>query len=720
MTGFRTLSLAALLTSIPATAQADPQPGSVDGAQFADAGQAIIVTGQREIDYAIRRTATATRTDSDLKDVPQAISIITAAQIKDQGMRSVSDVLRFVPGAALSAGEGHRDQIVLRGNSSTADFFVDGLRDDVQYYRGLYNLERVEVLKGPNAMIFGRGGGGGIVNRVTKRPEARRFVRSAMSLDRFGAGFAEADVNSPLSGWGQARLNAVYERFDNFRDAFGGHRLGINPTVAWLAGADTRIDAGFEFARDRRVVDRGIPSARAGTIDDPSGPLKGHDRTLFGDRDLNRARFTGKTADLRVEHRFGDRLKLVGKALYGDYDKFYRNVMAVTPVTLSGGVQRVGIEAYEAPTRRRNLLVQNDLVAELATGSVDHTLLVGIDYSNQRTHAGRRQGFFAPGPFTASSNRRFFTPLADDIFVPAIAFTCVPSLGCTDAKSRGNALGLYAQDQARIGEHVEIVAGLRRDHFKLSVANRLNGQRFDRSDALWSPRLGLVIKPTARLSLYASWSRSFLPQSGDQFSSLDVTTAALEPETFGNREIGLKWQPLPALDVTLAAYRLARTHTRATDPSTNRTVLTGAQLSKGVELTVQGRPLPQLALSGGLAFQDAEISRTTSAAPKGREVPLVPHFQASLWGRYDVTERVGAGLGLYHQSKSFASISNAVVVPGFTRVDAAGYFQVRDGVELQLNVDNLLDADYIGLAFNDNNLTPASPRTLRATLRLGF
>jgi len=717
MSDLRSLSFAAaLVAGGPAFAQSAP----LDGAEFADAGEVIVVTGQRTSDYSTRRIATATRTDTDLKDVPQAISVTTAEQIADQGMRSVGDVLRYVPGVALSGGEGHRDQIVLRGNASTADFFVDGLRDDVQYYRGLYNLDRVEVLKGPNAMIFGRGGGGGVVNRVTKRPQAGRFATAGVSYDRYGAGFVEADLNSPLSGNVQGRLNAVYERVDNFRDAFDGHRIGFNPTLAWLPGADTRVDLGFEYARDRRIVDRGIPSARAGSVGDPSGPLEGYDATFFGDRDLNRTRFDGKVADARVEHRFNDRLKLVGKALYGDYDKFYRNVMAVTPVTVNGGVERVGIEAYQAPTSRRSLLVQNDLIGELETGPVAHTLLVGIDYSHQRTHAERQQGFFAASPFTTSSNRRYSTPLADDIFVPQVTFTCVVSLGCTDARSRGEAVGLYVQDQARIGDHVEIVAGLRRDHFKLAVDNRLSGESFARSDTLWSPRLGLVLKPSPKLSLYASWSRSFLPQSGDQFSSLDVTTAALKPEKFANREVGLKWQPLQAFDVTLAGYRLDRTNTRATDPLTNLTVLTGAQRSRGVELTVQGRPLHELSLSGGLAFQDAEIRRTTSAAPSGRKVALVPRFQVSLWGRYDFSDWIGAGIGVYHQSKSFASISNAVVVPRFTRVDAAGYFKVRDGLELQLNVDNLLDEDYIGLAFNDNNLTPANPRTVRATVRFGL
>jgi len=694
------LSLAILLESAAA-----PAPPAVQLAEFSAAD--IVVTGGRQP----RATSTATKTDTPLSDLPQAVSIIDSARIADQGMRSIADVLRTVPGASVSGGEGHRDQIVLRGNSTTADFFVDGLRDDVQYYRGLYNLDRVEVLKGPNAMIFGRGGGGGIVNRVTKTPENGRFATAMLSADERGAWFAQADLNAPLGGAFSGRLNTVYEEFDNARDYYKGHRVGVNPTIAFTPSGSTRLDLGFEYAADRRLVDRGIPSQ-------DGRPLEGYRRTLFGDPNVNHTSFTGKVGTARLEHRFSDRLKLVSRALYGDYDKFYRNVLAATPVTSVAGVERVGLEAYQSPTTRRNILAQTDLIGDVATGPVHHTLLVGADVARQRTHAERTQGFFAPGPFTSADQRRYSTPLAEQIFVPPLTFR--DGIGRTDTRSRGTAFGLYVQDQARVGEHVELIAGLRRDSFTLAVDDLHNARAFRRTDHLCSPRLGLVLKPNSALSLYASYSRSFLPQSGDQFSSLDVTTAALEPERFVNREVGAKWAALPGLDLTIAAYRLDRTNTRATDPATNLTVLTGAQRSRGIELTLDGRLSRRLSLNAAAALQEAEITRTTTAAPAGRKVPLVPRFQASLWSRYDFSDRLGAALGVTHQSNSYASVSNSVIVPAFTRVDAAGFVTLSKAIQLQLNLENLLDRDYIGLAFNDNNLTPANPRTVRATLRFGI
>jgi catecholate siderophore receptor len=248
----------------------------------------------------------------------------------------------------------------------------------------------------------------------------------------------------------------------------------------------------------------------------------------------------------------------------------------------------------------------------------------------------------------------------------------------------------------------------------------VSGAGLRRADDLWSPRLGLVYKPTEPLSFYASYSRSYLPQSGDQFSGLDINTSALKPERFDNYEIGVKWDIRPALAFTAALYQLDRTNTRAADPVTGDIVLTGEQRSKGLELGLAGKISDQWRVSGGYALQDAEIRRATSAAPAGRAIPLVPRHQASLWTRYNLTPGIGAGLGVYHQSKSFASISNAVTLPAYTRVDAAVFLKLADGIDAPVNVENILGEDYFATAHNDNNITPGAPTTARATLRFHF
>jgi catecholate siderophore receptor len=710
---FRPLSFLALSVALAASARAE----DYEAGDAAPEGGTIVVTGTRD-SYKVDRTDSATRTPTDLNDVPQAVSIVTEQQIDDQALQSIGDVLRYVPGAVVSQGEGHRDQIVLRGNSSTADFFVDGLRDDVQYYRGLYNLERVEVLKGPNAMIFGRGGGGGVVNRVTKRPEPKPFSRADASVDTYGARFGDMDLNHPFSAAVSARLNAVYEEFGNHRDFYEGRRIGINPTLAFTPGESTRMDLAYEYDSDERAIDRGVPSARAGTIGDPALPLTGFRHTFFGMPGINVSDFDAHVVTARLEHRFSGALGLTSRLLYGDYDKLYQNAMAQTAVTIIGGIPQVGMEAYRDPSHRRNLFSQNDLVWRVDTGPLSHVLLAGVEYGEQHTRNQRINGFFDSGVATTNGGRRTFVPLGRIIPVPPIAFRA--GTGNRSVRSDAEILAFYVQDQVSIGDHFDIVAGLRHDRFAINVEDLLAGRSFSRTDNLWSPRVGLVAKPNADMSFYASFSRSFLPQSGDQFSALDVITAALEPERFENVELGFKWDVRPALSLTAAVYRLDRTNTRATDPVTLLTVLTGAQRSKGLEIGLSGEIRPNWRLSAGYALQDAEIRETTAAAPAGRKVPLVPRHQASLWSRYDFSSRLGAGFGIYYQSKSFTSISNAVLLPAFTRVDAALYFAVTEEIEAQLNVENVLGNEHFGTAFNDNNIMPAAPTTVRATLRFRF
>jgi catecholate siderophore receptor len=708
------VSAAALAVALAAPARAAEV---VTAASAAAEAEPIVVTGTRET-YTVRQTSTATRTPTDLNDIPQSISIVTGEQIDDQAMQSIADVLRYVPGAVTSQGEGHRDQIILRGNSSTADFFVDGLRDDVQYYRGLYNVDRVEVLKGPNAMIFGRGGGGGVVNRVTKRPGQTGFVRGDVSADSFGAWVADADVNQVLGGGFLGRVNGTYEAFDNHRDFYGGRRIGVNPTLAW-AGDRTRVDLGYEYDHDRRAVDRGVPSARAGTLADPARPLTGYRDTFFGVPGLNRTTFTANVLKAEVEHRFSNALTLTSRLLYGDYDKFYRNAMAQTPVTLIGGVEKVGMEAYQDATRRRSLIGQTDLVWQVSTGALRHVLLAGVEASGQTTHVEHINGFFDSGVPTVNGGRRTFVPLARRIVVPPVTFR--NGTGYRLADSRASVLAFYAQDQVSIGDHLDLIAGVRHDRFDLHVTDVPSTARYARTDNLWSPRLGVVVKPNAATSLYASYGRSFLPQSGDQFGSLDPSLAALEPERFDNYELGVKWDVRQTLSLNAAIYRLDRTNSRATDPADpTKTVLTGAQRSKGAEIGLTGQIRPNWRVSAGYAYTDAEISRTTAAAPAGRRVALVPKHQASLWTRYDLSARFGAGLGVYRQSKSFTSISNTTILPAFTRVDAAAYVKLTGAVEAQVNVENLLGARYFASAFNDNNIMPAAPTTVRGTLRFHF
>jgi catecholate siderophore receptor len=289
-----------------------------------------------------------------------------------------------------------------------------------------------------------------------------------------------------------------------------------------------------------------------------------------------------------------------------------------------------------------------------------------------------------------------------------------------DNRTRASVVAGYVQTQLRPADWLELVAGLRLDRFELRVVDaRPEVPTFQRTDNLLSPRLGLVVKPTRSLSLYTSYSRSYLPQSGDQFSGLTPTTAQLKPERFDNLEAGAKWELLDGLLATAAVYQLDRENTQARD-QLDRIVLTGANRTRGLELGLERSIASRLQISAGYAWQKSEITRNTTAAPAGRETPLVPRHSFSLWSKYQFSKPLAAGLGILSRSKSFASISNAVELPGYTRLDGAFYYRLAPGIEAQLNVENLTNRDYFPTAHNDNNIAPGAPRTARLTLRADF
>ncbi|MBA2771038.1 MAG: TonB-dependent siderophore receptor [Sphingomonas sp.] len=694
-------SLLAVLLASAAPALANDEVTSAGGTDAAAAEQPIIVTGQRP-EYGVRSTITATRTNTLVKNIPQALSVVSEQQIEDQQLRSIAELLYFVPGATPGTGEGNRDQFTLRGNNTTADFFVDGIRDDVQYSRDLYNVDRVEVLRGPNAMIFGRGGGGGVINRVTKRSTLGQLSDFAISGDSHGGLRLTGDIDQPVGPGAGVRVSGMYENGDSFRRDVDLKRWGINPTVGLVLGARTRVDLSYERLHDRRTTDRGVPA-------NGDRPLKGFDRTFFGDPDLSFAKADVNLATVAVQHELGTGLTLRNRTLLGDYDKFYQNVY---PANLDETSGQVALAAYNSRNDRRNLLSQTDLVWENRLGGIDQTILVGFELGRQKSRNFRQNGSFAGGDN--------IVPLSDPTIAADIVFA--PSATEANNRTRANIAAIYIQNQIRLSPSVEIVAGVRFDRFKLNVNDlRGAGAEFARSDEMVSPRLGVLAKPRDNLSLYASYARSYLPQSGDQFSGLDLRSEALKPERFDNYELGAKWEPVAGLLATAAIYQLDRANTVAIDPTdAGRLVLTGEQRSRGLELGLERSISDRWQVSAGYALQKAKITQTTTAAPEGREVPIVPRHTFSLWNRYDVNQQIGVGLGVIARTKSFASISNAVELPGFARVDAAAFYKLARGVEAQVNVENLLGDDYFPTAHNDNNIAPGAPRTVKATVRFGF
>ncbi|WP_386070108.1 TonB-dependent receptor [Tahibacter sp. UC22_41] len=703
-----TVAFAATSPETAAATTADAAPDAADR-NTAETLDKIEVKGVTK-GYATDRSATATKTDTPLQDIPQSISVVTQDLIRDQAMQNMGDVVRYIPGFGMAQGEGNRDAPILRGTASTADFFVDGVRDDVQYFRDLYNVERVEGLKGPNAMIFGRGGSGGLINRVTKQADWNDVGEVSVLLGSWSNRRSTVDFGRALSDDAAFRVTGLYENSDSYRDGTGIERYGVNPTFAFRAGENTRITLGYEHFKDERVADRGIPSLGG-------RPLETDPSTFFGDPQQSPTWAKVNAFSALIEHDFGNGALLRNRTRYADYDKFYQNVF---PGAVNAANSTVAISAYNNLTTRQNLINQTDLTFSVDTGGMTHRFLTGVELADQDTDNFRETGYFPPAAAGGTERTSVSVPLSN----PRTNLPVVFRQSATDADNQSTAktAAVYVQDQIEFSPQWQAIVGLRYDSFKVDFHNNRNNSEIDSSDGLVSPRAGLIYKPAETVSLYGSYSIAYVPRAGEQLASLSPTNAAFDPEKFKNFEIGAKWEVSSALSATAAVYRLDRSNVVAPDPADpTRSILVKGQRVKGVELGLAGQVTENWRVLGAYAWQDGEVLQTQSATVQaGATLAQVPRNTFSLWNRYDFSPRWGAGLGALYRSTIFTSTDNLVELPGFTRFDAALFFRVSDNVDTQLNVENLLDRKYYASAHSNNNITPGSPRAFRFSLNARF
>ncbi|HEV7928952.1 MAG TPA: TonB-dependent receptor, partial [Nitrosospira sp.] len=396
---------------------------------------------------------------------------------------------------------------------------------------------------------------------------------------------------------------------------------------------------------------------------------------------------------------------------YASYDKFYQNIFANGAATAQDATGTVEVSAYNNATQRDNIFNQTDFLYTLNTGPLKHELMAGVEYGRQVTSNFRNTGFFSSTPSVSFLNPTFLGP---------VTF----SQNATDANNHGvvEVAAVYLQDQITILPQVKAVLGIRYDNFDLKFRNNRNGQILHTNDGLVSPRVGLIYKPIEEVSIYGNYSLAYVPRAGDQLASLTLSNAALKPESFMNLELGAKWDIRPDLSLTAALYQLDRSNVIAPVPGDpTRTMLVDGQRSRGAEVGLMGRITPQWSVMGGYAYTDAEITRTQNVnAQAGAVVAQVPKHTVSMWNRYDFTPFLGLGLGVVHRSSMYAALDNTVLLPGFTRLDAAMFVRLNKALRVQANIENIADVDYIASAHNNNNIMPGAPRIYRLTVVANF
>ncbi|MGJ8560590.1 MAG: TonB-dependent receptor [Litorimonas sp.] len=675
----------------------------------------IIVTGQ----YLSIDKVNAVKTPTPIIDVPQSLTIITADDIAKQSFLSLGDITRYTPGVNISQGEGHRDAIIIRGNQTTADFFQDGLRDDVQYFRPLYNLQQVEILRGANALLFGRGGVGGIVNRVTKTPDAAgHFTDLTASLDSFGAYYGAVDLNQPISDSVGLRVNGFYEGLNNHRDFVDGERFGINPTLSFAITPQTSVDLSYEYLDDDRVVDRGVPSVAV--ANGPDVPLEGFDTTFFGSPDQNNTTLQAHILRAHVDHRFNETLRGNASVQYADYDKAYQNLYASESVTLTNGTfTQVELDGYSDTTQRDNFIAQANLVGEFETGSIGHTVLVGAEYASQHSDNARFDNVFAQ-----NNDDQLFIPFTDALNIPTFGFTSP----ARDRKSNVYVFSAYAQNQIALTEQFKLVLGGRFDSFDIDVTDIAGNAQFTRTDEEITPRLGAIYKPVENISIYTSYSETFTPRSGDQFLTLDLNTSSTRPQFTENLEGGVKWDVRPDLSLTAAVFSLNREGFTSINPNDQQELITidGSKV-QGIELQMIGNLTDRWSINAGYSYMDGEVEDLSATGTvigtgglNGNDPRQTPEHTLSVWNNYQLSDAFGLGLGATYQDSYFVREDNSVEVPDYVRFDAAAFYDVSDTLRLQFNVENLFDANYFPDAHSNDNISVGEPLNVRVTVQTRF
>jgi len=690
---------------------------AVSNATFAasgdDAGEEIVVEGQ----YLSIDKLDAVKTPTPIINVPQSLSILTEDQIRDQAFQNFGDVMRYTPGVAISQGEGHRDAIIIRGIQTTADFFIDGVRDDVQYYRPLYNVQQIEILRGANALLFGRGGGGGVVNRVQKTAQLdESFTTLNAGMDTFGAYSGIVDTNHAVNDRVAFRLNAYLQGLENHRDFYDGDSFAINPTATFALAPQTTLDLSYEYVDDDRVVDRGVPSQDV--ANGPDVPLEGFDDTFFGSPDQNFTTLEAHILRGRLDHAFNDQLRGNVTLQYADYDKVYQNLYASEEVAVTNGTfPQVELDGYRDTTDRQNLILQANLVGEFEFGGFGHTLLAGFEYGDQETDNARNDNIFA-----ANGDDQLFIPFTDPLVIPAFGFT-------TPVRDRGSEVtftSLYLQDQIDLTDQLKIVAGFRFDRFDIDVLDNIEQNdgdaidgNFAREDEEVTPRLGFIYKPAENVSIYASYSETFLPRSGDQFLTLNLDTESTRPQFFENREIGLKWDIRPGLALTTAIFELERESFTSIDPEDQTQVIViEGSTTQGFEAQLTGALTDRWSITTGYSYLDGEVERANGGGNDGNETRQTPENMFSVWNNIQINDRLSIGIGATYQDSFFVREDNSVEVPSFTRFDAAAFYRLNERTRLQLNIENLTDEEYFPDAHSNDNISTGRPLNARFTVSM--
>ncbi|MBE9001844.1 MULTISPECIES: TonB-dependent receptor [unclassified Nostoc] len=668
----------------------------------------LVVTGEQDR-YRVPEASGATRTDTPIRDIPQSIQVIPRQVLKDQQITRLTDAIRNVSGIVEGDSfAGTVDNFNIRGFDFNSTF-RDGFREPGDTLRELANIEQIEVLKGPASVLYGNAEPGGIINLVTKRPLSTPYYSADFSAGNFSYYRPSIDISGPLNPDKSLlyRLNVAYENGSSFRDFVDSERSFFGPIFDLKLSDKTNLLVNVDYLKDERTFDQGLVAFGRGIADIPTSRFLGEPGDRREVEEVN--------VGYRLEHRFNENLTLRNAFRYTSNDSFdYR----AQPLDLDEGTGELSRNFRSNDDYTERYSLQTDLVSKFTTGSIQHTLLVGLDLARQKSDGSQRR---LPGGLTPSIN--IFDPVYNLISRPGLSeLTNV----VRDGNSKTETLGIYLQDQIAFSDNFKLLIGGRFDTVDQNQFNRLSETRTIQYDEAFTPRIGIVYQPIQPISLYASYSRSFAPNFAQ---SADNTF--LEPERGTQYEVGVKVDLNDKLSATLAAYEITKTNIGTANPNDpdGFSLPIGEQRSRGIELDVAGEILPGWNIIAAYGYTDAIVTESNDFRV-GSRVAKVPEHKASLWTTYQFLQGnltgLGFGLGLYYLSDRVGGdlptldSDDTFTLPSYLRTDAAIYYK-RDNWRAAINIENLFGTRYFeSFNFGRNTVIPGAPFTVIGTISFEF
>ena len=713
------LALALGLPLVPAVAFAAGGPAADPAAAASATPDPVVQATNLDAVHVEGQRITAPQSPKytqPLVDTPATVTIVPADLMQDQGVTTLRDALRNVPGISIQAGEGGvpaGDNLSLRGFSARTDLFVDGVRDIGGYSRDPFNIEQVEVAKGPASARSGRGSTGGSINLASKAARLRDSGQASLSVGDNGLLRGTADFNQAIGATTAFRVNVMAHANEvNGRDAVENERWGVAPTVSFGLGTDTVATFGLFHLEQDNLPDYGQPWVRDTheiLVESHNGRSPVDRTNFYGLLDRDYEDTSADQATLVLEHRLTDGVAIRNLTRWGRSE---RDSIITAPRFVADDSLQVNRSGKTRLSEQTILLNATDLTADFETGGVSHALVTGIEFS--REDASNLARTVSSTPFTDLFDPDFHAPYTGGIARD-------PQ---NDADAEASSAAVYVFDTLTLTPRWELTGGLRWDRFEVEASgfDRDLGARgtWSRTDTELSGKAAVVFKPATNGSVYLAYGNSFNPSAEEL--ELNASLAELEPEKSRTLELGTKWTLFgERLLLTSAVFRTEKTNARVDDPLDpgRAEVLEGEQRVQGFEVGATGRLSDGWQVFGGYTYLDSEVLDSTEAAVVGNELGNTPRHSASLWTSYDVTDALGVGFGIQHVGARWSNEDNTRRGKSYTLYDLMVGYRVSDALALRLNGYNLSDKDYVD-QMGGGHYVPGAGRTFMLSADFTF